>query len=787
MMNTPSSCPECGSSLSAENPHEMCPACLLAQGMATGTGGIAENAGAPDPEEMAGTFPQFEILECLGRGGMGVVYKARQKSLNRIVALKVIAPERKHDAHFAARFSREAEILARLNHPQIVTIHDFGEAGGFFYLVMEFVDGVNLREILRDGRMEPAQALAIVPGICDALQYAHDRGIVHRDIKPENILLDRLGRVKVADFGIAKLAGTLAEEAEAGRSGAPDLTEAGSVMGTPAYMAPEQMTAPDSVDHRADIYALGAVFYQMLTGNTPTTEAEPPSRKVSIDVRLDDIVLRALERNPSRRYQQVSEVRTKLDSLVTDPPKTRARLSGFRIFLFVAAVAVVLHSLVVAVLFFQNFRQGHQRNDFTREGWKFWEKGRLPDAEAAFQKAVETDPSNASAWNGLGWTLFNSGAIEPAVSAFEKAVSLDPDQPGALNGLGQIALAQGNFDQAESFLLRAAPTASAAWFGLTRLYLLEGQFDKALPWAQKVADSGQDDEIAGQMLEAAKSRRLGKDLRRLLSPAAENPKLSDAPPQLRALAWLDQAADGNAWKADGESFELSELHLPSSLARPAEIDISRTSAARPRFLCLWFSQPAIDSLSVVKVELLDSYGKPLAVPSPDLVTNATGATPESQNLGWITATLCAGTLDSTPAKATIRLNYSAGPWQFWDNFPPDWQGFRALSTGVQLTAPGQGNDGRALVQITRDTSFDTGNEQWDFVAHTVDGRRLTRHGISQFGSGTVRIEQFRFDTPLSQVVRFEIRSRPIRTAVWNNVSLSPGEIPDPRTQEKSGS
>ncbi len=267
--------------------------------------GATERRPPQTPEELAPHFPQLEILECLGRGGMGVVYKARQKSLNRIVALKLLAPERVADPKFAERFAHEAHALAALNHPNIVTIYDFGQAGGFYFLLMEFVDGVNLRQAMKAGRFTPEQALAIVPPVCEALQYAHEHGIVHRDIKPENLLLDKVGRVKIADFGIAKMLG--AESPSVG------LLES-QPAGTPQYMAPEQK-ARTGADHRADIYSLGVVLYELLTGELPGTRLQPPSRKVQIDVRLDEIVLRALENAPELRFQTANEFRTQVETI----------------------------------------------------------------------------------------------------------------------------------------------------------------------------------------------------------------------------------------------------------------------------------------------------------------------------------------------------------------------------------------------------------------------------------------------------------------------------------------
>jgi tRNA A-37 threonylcarbamoyl transferase component Bud32 len=307
-------CPACGATMPEGGPTGgLCPRCLIKQGLAsqspTQTGGHGSGRFVPpDPAELAEKFPQLEILELIGHGGMGAVYKARQPKLDRLVALKILAPDRVRDAAFAERFTREARALARLSHQHIVGIHDFGEAEGLYYFVMEYVDGANVREIMQAGRLSPQEALALVPQICDALQFAHDGGVVHRDIKPENILLDRAGRVKIADFGLAKLL-------EPGRADGVSLTVSGAVMGTPAYMAPEQIEHPLEVDHRADIYAVGVVFYEMLTGELPLGRFDPPSRKVRMDVRLDEVVLRALAKEPGRRYQLASDVVADLEEL----------------------------------------------------------------------------------------------------------------------------------------------------------------------------------------------------------------------------------------------------------------------------------------------------------------------------------------------------------------------------------------------------------------------------------------------------------------------------------------
>jgi tRNA A-37 threonylcarbamoyl transferase component Bud32 len=306
-------CPKCGGPIPAEAPQGLCPRCLLLQVCVPTEAGHNASAKSPPPthEGLAAAFPQLEILELIGQGGMGFVFKARQPKIERLVALKILPQSLAADPAFAERFTREGRMLARLNHPNIVTIHDFGQAGGFFYLLMEFVDGVNLRQAMKVGRFTPAQALAVVPKICEALQFAHNEGILHRDIKPENILLDSKGRVKIADFGIAKLVGEPHTDSP--------LTGSGAVLGTPHYMAPEQLEKSGEVDQRADIYSLGVVFYEMLTGELPLGRFQPPSKKVQVDVRLDEVVLHALEKEPARRYQQVSQVKTAVETISGSP------------------------------------------------------------------------------------------------------------------------------------------------------------------------------------------------------------------------------------------------------------------------------------------------------------------------------------------------------------------------------------------------------------------------------------------------------------------------------------
>jgi len=326
-MESQNNCPNCNKALGDKTLQGLCPDCLIKGAWPTGAPEAAQKGESrfalPAPDELAKQFPHLQILELIGQGGMGAVYKALQPKLDRLVALKVLTPQISDDPGFAERFTREAQALARLSHPGIVSVHEFGQKAKLHYLVMEYVDGPNLREIQKAGRLSARQALQIIPQICAALQFAHDEGVVHRDIKPENVLLDQKGQIKIADFGLAKMLGTERSNFT--------LTESNHVMGTAHYMAPEQVEHPQDVDHRADIYSLGVVFYEMLTGELPLGRFQPPSKKIQVDVRLDKVVLRTLAKEPGRRYQHANQVKTDVETIVATPGRSLGIFSRHRL------------------------------------------------------------------------------------------------------------------------------------------------------------------------------------------------------------------------------------------------------------------------------------------------------------------------------------------------------------------------------------------------------------------------------------------------------------------------
>jgi serine/threonine protein kinase len=276
------------------------------------TGGTHLRWQPPTPEHLQEMLPAYEILGILGQGGMGAVYKGRQKSLDRIVAIKILPPEAgEDDMQFVERFKNEARTMAKMNHASIVHVYDFGETtDGQLYIVMEFIDGTDVAKMIQSqGKLPEDYALSITAHVCDALQYAHTHGVVHRDIKPANVLINTEGQVKVADFGLAKAT----DPSQMG------LTKTNMAMGTPDFVSPEALMPGVPLDGRADLYAVGVMLYNMLTGTIPRGAFRMPSVTLQTDARFDQIIHKAMEMDRERRYQTAFDMRRDLDVILTTP------------------------------------------------------------------------------------------------------------------------------------------------------------------------------------------------------------------------------------------------------------------------------------------------------------------------------------------------------------------------------------------------------------------------------------------------------------------------------------
>jgi outer membrane protein assembly factor BamB len=289
-------------------------------------------AAPADGPAVGRTFGDYELLEEIARGGMGVVYRARQVSLNRTVALKMILAGQLATPADVQRFRAEAQTAAGLQHPNIVAIHEVGEHGGQHYFSMDFVEGKSLADVVRDGPLPPDRAIRYVQAVAEAVHYAHQHGTLHRDLKPANVLLDPFDQPRVTDFGLAKRVGA-----------DPGLTASGAILGTPSYMSPEQASGKrGQVGPASDVYGLGAVLYELVTGRPPfraatvldtllqVMEAEPaPPRLLNPQIGrdLETIILKCLAKDPARRYASAQELADDLRALREGRP-IRARRPG---------------------------------------------------------------------------------------------------------------------------------------------------------------------------------------------------------------------------------------------------------------------------------------------------------------------------------------------------------------------------------------------------------------------------------------------------------------------------
>nr|MBC8252965.1 serine/threonine protein kinase [Ardenticatenia bacterium] len=266
------------------------------------------------------TIGSYNLVEEIGKGGMAIVYKAYQPKLDRWVAVKVLDPAyTTNNFEVLARFRKEAKAIAGVRHPNILTIHDYGEEDGLEYIVMEYVEGGTLKDQLTSTPFDWKRATALAIGVGQALATAHSHGIIHRDVKPANVLMPRENWPLLADFGLAKI-----------KEDRQSLTEPGITLGTPTYTSPEQALG-EPIDQRADIYALGVLLYEMVTGRAPFASdrhfevmllhmSEPPPRPrdevPGIPDKLESIILKALEKQPSDRYSQMADMVEELETLM---------------------------------------------------------------------------------------------------------------------------------------------------------------------------------------------------------------------------------------------------------------------------------------------------------------------------------------------------------------------------------------------------------------------------------------------------------------------------------------
>ncbi|MEW6730767.1 MAG: serine/threonine-protein kinase, partial [Acidobacteriota bacterium] len=349
-------CPQCNTGLSENAPSGLCPNCLLKLALESSADTLQTSGTSLAADIRITYFGDYELIQEIARGGMGVVYKARQVSLNRTVAIKMMQPGLLASKAEIERFRIEAEAAANLQHPNIVVIHEIGELDGLHYFSMDYVEGENLAQLVSNSTLPVTRAVQYVKIIAEAVHYAHQQGILHRDLKPSNILLDQFDQPRITDFGLAK---HIESDSR--------LTATGAVLGTPSYMPPEQAASQRiAMSAASDVYSLGAILYELLTGRPPFQAAtpldtvmmvlnhEPVSLRMlnpKLDKDIETICLKCLEKDPLRRYQSAQELAEDLKRyLKGEPIKARPihlsarawRWSKRNVGISVAAVALFL-------------------------------------------------------------------------------------------------------------------------------------------------------------------------------------------------------------------------------------------------------------------------------------------------------------------------------------------------------------------------------------------------------------------------------------------------------------
>jgi len=522
---------------------------------------------APSPEHLGELLPQYGIESFIAQGGMGAVYKGRQLSLDRDVAIKVLLYECGEDAEFRESFTTEAKAMARLNHPNLLGVFDYGDIDGMPYIVMEYVDGGSLHEAAWNKVLEPSQAVAIVKGICDGLAHAHGHDIVHRDIKPSNILLTPKAEPKVADFGLAH---------------ATDSDKPGLVMGTPGYTAPEVFQNPDQAGKLADIYAVGVILHQLLTGIDPAGCLEPPTQ-VTGNPHLDVIWRKATHITPALRYTSVAAMASDLGNWAAAmqkapvatgrapirplvprrPVKTRTGGGGGGILSKLLLIGILA---VVGFFTYQRLRENKERVVENQAGTP--DPTSIPGAQPESAPPDQVEPSSTPDPDPGEVGMREESVVPPVVDSEdepepETSQDLKPGDPELRQrAIGLIADARkkrdkGLADSASGLIFQLGN--SARGFTKDQVAFIErlkgGIIDNRVPRTDNIR--GLPDEIARDFEQArTKEGAVDKAYRteltrirdayilRLEKAAAETP---DAELKQRLLAQAERAKDLNSW------------------------------------------------------------------------------------------------------------------------------------------------------------------------------------------------------------------------------------------------
>jgi len=473
-------------------------------------------------------FGRYEVVEEIGSGGMGKVYRVFDRKIREMVALKIIRPEIGTDKEIVERFNQELKTARMIAHRNVCRMFDIGEEAGTHYITMEYVTGEDMRNLIkRIGQLTIGKTIDIAKQICEGLAEAHAAGVVHRDLKPQNIMIDREGKAKIMDFGIARLF----------KSAGAGVTAPGTIIGTPEYMSPEQAEGREA-DHRSDLYSLGIILFEALTGKVPfegetplsialkhKTEAPPNPRKLNSQIPedLNNLVLKCLEKDKAKRYQTAAEIISELDKIGKGIPTTQKvvpekkqgtareitikfNMKKLRV---PGGVILVLAALAVGIWLLKP-KPIPPPDILWNNGKKYWKEKKYSEALDQFKKILDIDPSHFEAQLGIAQILKEEGEADEAVAEYEKAMALKKEDPRAYKDLAEIYWSEGKKYRVE----KKYPEALDQFKKL--LDIDPGHFEAQLSIAQILREQGKTDEAVREYEKAIKLKkddpRASKDL-----------------------------------------------------------------------------------------------------------------------------------------------------------------------------------------------------------------------------------------------------------------------------------